>query len=100
MRRSPSPRVAGRTAPPWRRPQLTMVSNALIIALECATDAQMKVAMTGGVVRINRLQAEIGLDMTRFTTAGHLVSWANCARAPSSPGRCSVAGRPARGIRI
>ena len=57
MRRSPSPRVAGRTAPPWRRPQLTVVTNALIIALECATDAQMKVAMTGGVVRINTLQA-------------------------------------------
>lgn len=53
MRRSPSPRVAGRTAPPWRRPQLTVVTNALSIALECATDAQMKVAMTGGVVRIN-----------------------------------------------
>ena len=57
MRRSPSPRVAGRTAPPWRRPQLTVVTNALSIALECATDAQMKVAMTGGVVRINTLQA-------------------------------------------
>jgi len=57
MRRSPSPRVAGRPAPPWRRPQLTVVTNALSIALECATDAQMKVAMTGGVVRINTLQA-------------------------------------------
>ena len=53
MRRSPSPRVAGRTAPPWRRAQLTVVTNAMSIALECATDAQMKVAMTGGVVRIN-----------------------------------------------
>src|SRR6185312_9971003 len=42
-RRSPAPRVAGRTAPPWRRPQLTVVTNALSIALECATDAQMKV---------------------------------------------------------
>ena len=40
-----------------RRPQLTVVTNALSIALECATDAQMKVAMTGGVVRINTLQA-------------------------------------------
>jgi hypothetical protein len=39
MRRSPLPRVAGRTATPWRRPQLTVVTNALSIALECATDA-------------------------------------------------------------
>ena len=29
--------------------------------------------------------AEIGLDMSRFRTAGDLVSWASCARAPSSP---------------
>jgi len=30
-----------------------VVTNALSIALECATDAQMKVAITCGVVRIN-----------------------------------------------
>ena len=30
--------------------------------------------------------AEIGLDMSRFPTAGHLVSWASCRPAPSSPG--------------
>jgi transposase len=31
--------------------------------------------------------AEIGTDMSRFPTPEHLVSWASCARAPSSPGR-------------
>ena len=40
--------------------------------------------------------AEIGLDMSRFPTAGHLVSWANCAPAPSSPAPSPRPARPAK----
>jgi DeoR family transcriptional regulator of aga operon len=39
------------------RPQITIVTNSLTIAGECAVDAHMKVIMTGGVVRGNSLEA-------------------------------------------
>jgi DeoR family transcriptional regulator of aga operon len=39
------------------RPNMTIVTNSLTIATDCAVDAHMKVIMTGGVVRANSLEA-------------------------------------------
>jgi len=39
------------------RPQMTIVTNSLTIAADCAVDAHMKVIMTGGLVRSNSLEA-------------------------------------------
>jgi DeoR family transcriptional regulator of aga operon len=39
------------------RPQLTIVTNSLTIAGECAMDAHMKVIITGGLVRANSMEA-------------------------------------------
>jgi DeoR family transcriptional regulator of aga operon len=39
------------------RPQMTIVTNSLTIAADCAVDAHMKVIMTGGVVRSKSLEA-------------------------------------------
>jgi DeoR family transcriptional regulator, aga operon transcriptional repressor len=39
------------------RPQMTIVTNSLTIAADCAVDAQMKVIATGGLVRANTLEA-------------------------------------------
>ncbi|GFG52350.1 alkaline phosphatase [Mycolicibacterium agri] len=39
------------------RPQMTIVTNSLTIAADCAVDAHMKVIATGGVVRANSLEA-------------------------------------------
>jgi DeoR family transcriptional regulator, aga operon transcriptional repressor len=39
------------------RPKLTIVTNSLTIAADCAVDAQMKVIATGGLVRANTLEA-------------------------------------------
>ncbi|MEE6165069.1 MULTISPECIES: DeoR/GlpR family DNA-binding transcription regulator [unclassified Mycolicibacterium] len=39
------------------RPQMTVVTNSLTIAADCAVDAHMKVIMTGGLVRSNSLEA-------------------------------------------
>jgi DeoR family transcriptional regulator, aga operon transcriptional repressor len=39
------------------RPQLTIVTNSLTIATDCAVHAHLKVIMTGGVVRSNSLEA-------------------------------------------
>lgn len=39
------------------RPQITVVTNSLTIAADCAVDAHMKVIMTGGVVRSKSLEA-------------------------------------------
>ena len=39
------------------RPQMTVVTNSLTIAADCAVDAHMKVIATGGVVRANTLEA-------------------------------------------
>ncbi len=39
------------------RPQMTIVTNSLTIATDCAVDAHMKVIMTGGLVRANSLEA-------------------------------------------
>ncbi|MDF1898034.1 DeoR/GlpR family DNA-binding transcription regulator [Mycolicibacterium smegmatis] len=39
------------------RPQITIVTNSLTIAADCAVDAHMKVIMTGGVVRSKSLEA-------------------------------------------
>jgi DeoR family transcriptional regulator, aga operon transcriptional repressor len=39
------------------RPQMTIVTNSLTIAADCAVDAHMKVIMTGGLVRANSMEA-------------------------------------------
>ncbi|MBB3603703.1 DeoR family transcriptional regulator of aga operon [Mycolicibacterium sp. BK556] len=39
------------------RPQMTIVTNSLTIAADCAVDAHMKVIVTGGLVRANSLEA-------------------------------------------
>src|SRR4051794_5982595 len=39
------------------RPQMTIVTNSLSIAADCAVDAHMKVIATGGLVRANSLEA-------------------------------------------
>ena len=39
------------------RPHITIVTNSLTIAADCAVDANMKVIMTGGLVRANSLEA-------------------------------------------
>ena len=39
------------------RPQMTIVTNSLTIAADCAVDAHMKVIVTGGLVRANTLEA-------------------------------------------
>lgn len=39
------------------RRQMTIVTNSLTIAVDCATDTHMKVIATGGVVRANTLEA-------------------------------------------
>lgn len=39
------------------RPQMTIVTNSLTIAADCAVDAHMKVIATGGLVRANSLEA-------------------------------------------
>jgi DeoR family transcriptional regulator of aga operon len=39
------------------RPNMTIVTNSLTIAADCAVDAHMKVIMTGGLVRANSLEA-------------------------------------------
>lgn len=39
------------------RPQMTIVTNSLTIAADCAVDAHMKVIITGGLVRANSLEA-------------------------------------------
>ncbi|OBF38059.1 alkaline phosphatase [Mycobacterium sp. ACS1612] len=39
------------------RPQMTIVTNSLTIAADCAVDAHMKVIATGGLVRANTLEA-------------------------------------------
>jgi len=39
------------------RPQMTIVTNSLTIAADCAVDVQMKVIATGGLVRPNSLEA-------------------------------------------
>lgn len=39
------------------RPQMTIVTNSLTIAADCAVDAHMKVIMTGGLVRPNSMEA-------------------------------------------
>ncbi|MDV3123784.1 DeoR/GlpR family DNA-binding transcription regulator [Mycobacterium sp. 21AC1] len=39
------------------RPGMTIVTNSLTIAADCAVDAHMKVIMTGGLVRANSLEA-------------------------------------------
>lgn len=39
------------------RPNLTIVTNSLTIAAECALDAHMKVVMTGGLIRANSMEA-------------------------------------------
>ena len=39
------------------RPNMTIVTNSLTIAADCAVDAHLKVIMTGGLVRANSLEA-------------------------------------------
>ncbi|WP_422746961.1 DeoR/GlpR family DNA-binding transcription regulator [Mycobacterium sp. WMMD1722] len=39
------------------RPHMTIVTNSLTIAADCAVDAHMKVVATGGLVRANSLEA-------------------------------------------
>ncbi|WP_242639967.1 DeoR/GlpR family DNA-binding transcription regulator [Mycolicibacterium sp. S2-37] len=39
------------------RPQMTIVTNSLSIAGECAMDAHMRVIMTGGLIRTNSMEA-------------------------------------------
>ena len=39
------------------RPNITIVTNSLTIAADCAVDAHMKVIATGGLVRANTLEA-------------------------------------------
>src|SRR3954466_7432946 len=39
------------------RPNMTIVTNSLTIAADCAVDAHMKVIATGGLVRANTLEA-------------------------------------------
>jgi DeoR family transcriptional regulator, aga operon transcriptional repressor len=39
------------------RPHMTIVTNSLTIAADCAVDAHMKVIVTGGLVRANSLEA-------------------------------------------
>jgi DeoR family transcriptional regulator, aga operon transcriptional repressor len=39
------------------RPNMTIVTNSLTIAADCAVDAHMKVIITGGLVRANSLEA-------------------------------------------
>lgn len=39
------------------RPNITIVTNSLTIAADCAVDAHIKVIMTGGLVRANSLEA-------------------------------------------
>jgi DeoR family transcriptional regulator, aga operon transcriptional repressor len=39
------------------RPNMTIVTNSLTIAADCAVDAHMKVIVTGGLVRANSLEA-------------------------------------------
>ena len=65
------------------------------------TAAERLAEITGlGPVSAQVIIAEIGLDMTRFPTAAHLVSWAKLCPRTIQSGPYSVAGRPARGIRI
>jgi DeoR family transcriptional regulator of aga operon len=39
------------------RPNMTIVTNSLTIAVDCAVDAHLKVIVTGGLVRANSLEA-------------------------------------------
>ena len=59
-----------------------------VIAPFAAQVAQLDEIPGIGVTGAQELIAEIGVDMTRFPSAGHLVSWAKCApKARQSAGR-------------
>src|SRR6266487_5306013 len=61
-----------------------------------AGHAQRLDAITGvGVVAAQELIAEIGVEMGRFPTAAHLVSWAKFAPSTTSPPAPSDAAPPA-----
>ena len=59
-----------------------------VIAPFAAQVAQLDEIPGIGVTAAQEIIAEIGVDMTRFPSAGHLVSWAKCApKARQSAGR-------------
>jgi transposase len=49
-----------------------------------------------GVTSAQELIAELGVDMARFATAGHLVSWAKFAPSTAAPRASAKAAPPAR----
>jgi transposase len=56
--------------------------------------AQLDEITAVGMTSAQELIAEIGVDMTRFATAGHLVSWAKfCPQVHESAGRTKPKGR-------
>jgi hypothetical protein len=50
----------------------------------------------GGVIAAQELIAEIGVDVTRFPTAAHLVSWAKFARSTRTPPARNAVAPPVR----
>ena len=63
--------------------------------LDPAREATARLATIPGVSALAAavIVAEVGLDMGRFPSAAHLISWAELAKAPSA----SADGRPAEG---
>jgi len=72
------------------RQEIREIDSRIEQEFECFREASRLVKTIPGVSRITGdvILAEIGIDMTRFPTAGHLISWAGlCPRNDESAGK-------------